>query len=229
MTNDEKIAAALKSDYLSELSVFEALPDCKISHSFERRMQKLIQSYFKEKNKDSIMNRRRIKIRLLIAAIIAATVALGTGSAVLLQYWDTFKLKNVGNDEYRFLVDDPNSAPLQLTEKYTITTDLSEYKKEIINDSEFYYWAVYTCEEDKTIWFSQVTKNYANSTQIGFGNVQVFPEKTPLGKYTAMYYVSADGTQNLIWDNGDYIFELSADGLSKEETKALALTVRNEK
>lgn len=51
MTNDEKIAAALKSDYLSELSVFEALPDCKISHSFERRMQKLIQSYFKEKIK----------------------------------------------------------------------------------------------------------------------------------------------------------------------------------
>lgn len=110
MTNDEKIAAALKSDYLSELSVFEALPDCKISHCFERRMQKLIQSYLKEKNKDSIMNRRRIKIRLLIAAIIAATVALGTGSAVLLQYWDTFKLKNVGNDEYRFLVDDPNSV-----------------------------------------------------------------------------------------------------------------------
>ena len=59
--------------------------------------------------------------------------------------------------------------------------------------------------------------------------MKVFPEKTPLGKYTEMYYVSADGTQNLIWDNGDYIFELSADGLSKEETKALALSVRKEK
>lgn len=29
-----------------------------------------------------------------------------------------------------------------------------------------------------------------------------------------------------MWDNGDYIFELSAEGLSKEETKALALSVK---
>lgn len=49
MTNDEKIAAALKSDYLSELSVFEALPDCKISHSFERRMQKAHTILFQRK------------------------------------------------------------------------------------------------------------------------------------------------------------------------------------
>lgn len=228
MTNNEMIAAALKSDYLSELSVFEALPDYKISHSFDRRMQKLIRSYLKEKNKDHIMSRRRLKIRLLIAAIIAATVALGTGGAVLLQYWDTFKLKNVGNNEYAFLVDNPESAPLQLTEKYRISADLSEYKEEIINDSEFDYWVVYTRDEDKTILFNQITKEYANSMQIGFDEVQVFPEKMPLGKYTAMYYVSANGTQNLIWDNGDYIFELSADGLSKEETKALALSVRKE-
>lgn len=228
MTNDEKIAAALKSDYLSELSVFEALPDYKISHSFDRRMQKLIRSYIKEKNKDRVIGRRRIRIRLLIAAIIAATVALGTGSAVLLHYWDTFKLKNVGNNEYAFMVDNPESAPLQLTEKYMISADLSKYKKEIISDSEINYWTVYTCGEDKTIGFNQVTKDFANSTQIGFGDVQVFPEKMPLGDYTAMYYVSASGVQNLIWDNGDYIFELSADGLSKEETKALALSVKKE-
>ena len=228
MTNDEMIAAALKSDYLSELSVFEALPDYKISHSFDRRMQKLIRSYIKEKNKDRITNRRRIKMRLLIAAIIAATVALGTGSAILLYYWDTFKLKNVGNNEYAFLVDEPESAPSQLTESYRITADLSDYKKEIISDNEFDYWVIYTCGEDKTIWYNQVTKSYANSMQIGLSEVQVFPEKMPLGKYTAMYYVSANGTQTLIWDNGDYIFELSAEGLSKEETKALAMSVKKE-
>ena len=30
MTNDEKIAIALKSDYLSELSVYEMLPNSRI-------------------------------------------------------------------------------------------------------------------------------------------------------------------------------------------------------
>ena len=66
----------------------------------------------------------------------------------------------------------------------------------------------------------------ADSLQIGLGDVQIPPEKTDLGNYTALYYVSANGIQNLMWDNGDYIFELSAEGLSKEETKALALSVK---
>lgn len=42
MTNDEKIAIALKSDYLSELSVFETLPNSRIRSGFDRRMKKMI-------------------------------------------------------------------------------------------------------------------------------------------------------------------------------------------
>lgn len=38
MTNDEMIAMALKSDYLSELSVFESLPNIRIRHGFDRKM-----------------------------------------------------------------------------------------------------------------------------------------------------------------------------------------------
>lgn len=42
MTNDEKIAIALKSDYLSELSVYEMLPNSRIRSGFDRRMKKMI-------------------------------------------------------------------------------------------------------------------------------------------------------------------------------------------
>ena len=102
----------------------------------------------------------------------------------------------------------------------------SGYKKEVISDSELDYWVVYTDDSGKTIWYNQFTKTMADSLQIGLGNVQIPPEKTDLGNYTALYYVSANGVQNLMWDNGDYIFELSAAGLSKEEAKALALSVK---
>ncbi len=226
MTNKEILSAALKSDYLSELSVFEALPDYRMSRSFDRKMHKLIRAYLKQKNRESTVYKRRTRVRLLAIAIIIATVALGTGGVVLLQYWDTFRLRGVGNNEYAFDVSNPESAPKEILDKYRITADLSGYKKEVISDSELDYWVVYTDDSGKTIWYNQFTKTMADSLQIGLGNVQIPPEKTDLDNYTALYYVSANGVQNLMWDNGDYIFELSAEGLSKEETKALALSVK---
>ena len=226
MTNKEILSAALKSDYLSELSVFEALPDYRMSRSFDRKMHKLIRAYLKQKNRESTVYKRRTRIRLLAIAIIIATVALGTGGVVLLQYWDTFRLRGVGNNEYAFDVSNPESAPKEILDKYRITADLSGYKKEVISDSELDYWVVYTDDSGKTIWYNQFTKTMADSLQIGLGNVQIPPEKTDLDNYTALYYVSANGVQNLMWDNGDYIFELSAEGLSKEETKALAISVK---
>lgn len=226
MTNKEILSAALKSDYLSELSVFEALPDYRMSRSFDRKMHKLIRAYLKQKNRESTVYKRRTRVRLLAIAIIIATVALGTGGVVLLQYWDTFRLRGIGNNEYAFDVSNPESAPKEILDKYRITADLSGYKKEVISDSELDYWVVYTDDSGKTIWYNQFTKTMADSLQIGLGNVQIPPEKTDLDNYTALYYVSANGVQNLMWDNGDYIFELSAEGLSKEETKALALSVK---
>ena len=227
MTNKEILSAALKSDYLSELSVFEALPDYRMSRSFDRKMHKLIRAYLKRKNRETAVYKRRSRVRLLAIAIIIATVALGTGSVVLLQYWDTFRLRGVGNNEYAFEVSDPESAPAEILDKYRITADLSGYKKEVISDSDMDYWVVYTDDSGKTIWYNQLTKIMADSMQIWLGDdVQVMPEKTDIGDYTALYYVSANGVQNLMWDNGDYIFELSAEGLSKEETKALALSVK---
>lgn len=226
MTNKEILSAALKSDYLSELSVFEALPDYRMSRSFDRKMHKLIRAYLKQKNRESTVYKRRTRVRLLAIAIIIATVALGTGGVVLLQYWDTFRLRGVGNNEYAFDVSNPESAPKEILDKYRITADLSGYKKEVISDSELDYWVVYTDDSGKTIWYNQFTKTMADSLQIGLGNVQIPPEKTDLDNYTALYYVSANGVQNLMWDNGDYIFELSAEGLSKEEAKALALSVK---
>lgn len=53
MTNKEILSAALKSDYLSELSVFEALPDYRMSRSFDRKMHKLIRAYLKRKNREN--------------------------------------------------------------------------------------------------------------------------------------------------------------------------------
>lgn len=144
MTNKEILSAALKSDYLSELSVFEALPDYRMSRSFDRKMHKLIRAYLKRKNRENTVYKRRTRVRLLAIAIIIATVALGTGGVVLLQYWDTFRLRGIGNNEYAFDVSDPESSPTEILDKYRITADLSSYKKEVISDSDLDYWCYLT-------------------------------------------------------------------------------------
>lgn len=77
MTNDEKIAIALKSDYLSELSVYEMLPNSRIRSGFDRRMKKMINESYTDTAKT--VRHRRVKLRLAIAVIIAATAALATG------------------------------------------------------------------------------------------------------------------------------------------------------
>ena len=69
MTNDEKIAIALKSDYLSELSGFEMLPNSRIRSGFDRRMKKMISESYTDTAKT--VRRRRVKLRLAIAVIIA--------------------------------------------------------------------------------------------------------------------------------------------------------------
>lgn len=71
MTNDEKIAIALKSDYLSELSVYEMLPNSRIRSGFDRRMKKMISESYTDTAKT--VRHRRVKLRLAIAVIIAAT------------------------------------------------------------------------------------------------------------------------------------------------------------
>ena len=68
MTNDEKIAIALKSDYLSELSVFEMLPNSRMRSGFDRRMKKMISESYTDTAKT--VRRRRVKLRLAIAVII---------------------------------------------------------------------------------------------------------------------------------------------------------------
>lgn len=96
MTNDEKIAIALKSDYLSELSVYEMLPNSRIRSGFDRRMKKMISKSYTDTAKT--VRHRRVKLRLAIAVIIAATAALATGGTILLKHWDTFAVKE--NDKY---------------------------------------------------------------------------------------------------------------------------------
>ena len=99
----------LKSDYLSELSVYEMLPNSRIRSGFDRRMKKMINESYTDTAKT--VRHRRVKLRLAIAVIIAATAALATGGTILLKHWDTFAVKE--NDKYSvILISDAENLSL---------------------------------------------------------------------------------------------------------------------
>lgn len=223
MTNDEMIAMALKSDYLSELSVFESLPNSRIRHGFDRKMRKMIKTYYEDEQK--IKSRKRIKLRILIAAAIIAAVTAATGAVVLIQYWDTFTLK-YADDNYILRMTDTENAPLTIEEIYRPDYDLSDYVKTIIADSEQDYTAVYRSGDDRSVIFSQMTKEAVGTVYYGAGNVQIKPEKIQIGDYTAMYYTTESGGVTIAWDNGDYFINISTHGLSMQEAFAIADSVK---
>ena len=148
MTNDEKIAIALKSDYLSELSVYEMLPNSRIRSGFDRRMKKMINESYTDTAKT--VRHRRVKLRLAIAVIIAATAALATGGTILLKHWDTFAVKE--NDKYSvILISDAENSPQCITRYYEPDLDKTAYATRLIEKTEYAYIVEYINKHGKQL------------------------------------------------------------------------------
>lgn len=178
MTNDEKIAIALKSDYLSELSVYEMLPNSRIRSGFDRRMKKMISESYTDTAKT--VRHRRVKLRLAIAVIIAATAALATGGTILLKHWDTFAVKE--NDKYSvILISDAENSPQRITRYYEPDLDTTTYATRLIEKTEYAYIVEYINKHGKQLIFTQCTRSQMENAQIGTEDAQTPPEKVKLG------------------------------------------------
>lgn len=223
MTNDEKIAIALKSDYLSELSVFEMLPNSRMRSGFDRRMKKMISESYTDTAKT--VRRRRVKLRLAIAVIIAATAALATGGTILLKHWDTFAVKE--NDKYSvILISDAEDSPQCITRYYEPDLDKTAYATRLIEKTEYAYIVEYINKHGKQLIFTQCTRSQMENAQIGTEDAQIPPEKVELGDTSAMYCVSKKGMAFLMWDNGEYMFHITATGFGRDELFRIAMSIK---
>ncbi len=225
MTNNEKIAMALKSDYLSELSVFEALPDSRLRLGFDRQMKKMINKNYVDTS--AVIRHRRVKMRIAIAVIIAATAALATGSTILLKHWDTFAIKE--NSKYSLLmISDAENSPHSIETYYEPDFDKTGLIPIVFEKSVYGYGIEYKSEDDsgRIISYLQSVKEMMEKAHLGTEDAQVPPEKIEFGNISALYYVTHDGSNVLIWDDGEYIFHISTSGYTKEETVDIAMSLK---
>ena len=100
---------------------------------------------------------------------------------------------------------DWESAPKKLEKSYRITYDLSEYDKEVLNDSIIQYWENYS-KGDNYIDFAYYPKSMYQNIRLNTEGSDL--EEKTINGYQALYYKTSDGGKCLVWDNGEYIFQM---------------------
>lgn len=172
----------------------------KFSREFERKMDILMGK-----------SHKKIKItpkRLLIAitaALLAVFIMAMSVSAVREAFINFFM--NIFDTNTVVQSVEDMDAPLDFTDKYEITADMSDY--EIVDFGESIFRREYTYEnENCTIYFTQYIKEYydiAINTE-GYGIETIYINDNE-GYYVDMYNQSG---QIISWDNGDYILSILA-------------------
>lgn len=202
MTNaefDDIIREAFKqniSHYFSEEDI-DYTPH-KFSPEFERKMSILM-------GKDS--KPVKFTFKKLLIAVIAALLAVfliamsvsAVREAFINFFVDIFDIRTVVES-----VDDVD-APLEFTDKYEITADMSDY--ELVDFSEDIFDRSYTYENAYcTIYFEQnIKEHYHISVNTEGYNIEKIYINGCEGFYVDMYNQNG---KILIWDNGDYVFSI---------------------
>ena len=179
------------------------------SHRFEKRMKKLIKSMDGEflifKNRGSRVPLRKavqLAFLILILAVLAA-------AAYAFISWGSFKVR-VYDIYSQVNVIDLSGAPLTLEERYEIGSDLTEYDHEVITETDSVVDICYTDlhDENKTFYFSQMTKEALGNERINTENALQMPTAIEVNGCVGLYVQMFMGAHLIIWDNGSYIIEV---------------------
>ena len=191
-----------------EKSVSDDLPAHKFSLRYKRKKKALIKAYEQQREKGTDIQttfrkiRVRQAIRFAVIAVLAAAMLTGAGLYVT-HYIGGLKANQQSTHTDAFALDWEN-APLTFNNRFCLTYDLSDYKKEVIIDNNNYYWEAYT-NGDEFIDFTYSTKEMFQNVRLNTENAVI--ETRNVNGYDALYFKLDEKTQCLIWDNGEYIFD----------------------
>lgn len=225
MNDQEKFARALQSALDADIAEYEKLPDVKISYRFERRMKKLFRAQHPEMRLSGVRLPLRRSVKYAVLAALLAVVLTGATFAVY-RLWETYKVKDHSLYSMLYITDIEN-APKTLEEKYRLGADMSGYKMRIVQDDMFCFLVEYKLENyDTTIIFSQSTKEFSEQVFINTEDAAVMPTEITINEHKGLYYMTNYGAHYVMWDNGDYIIDISAKGIGKNQLILLAETVQ---
>ena len=211
MLNSNKLHTALEMSIKDMNAAYDE--NEVISHRFswryKRKKRAIIKAYQQSLQRPEEFDSRYRKIsfrqKVLIAAMAVVMAALLTGAGVVVTYYiGGIRAEQQSTHTDAFAMDWEN-APLTLEKSYRITYDLSDYTKEIIINIDNYYWEAYTKGYD-FIDFTCSTKEMFQNSRLNTEGTEIEIKK--VNNCDALYFQLDEKTKCLIWDNGEYIFEL---------------------
>lgn len=181
----------------------EALID-NTPHKFSREFERKMDILMGKSNKKIKITPKNLLIAVTVALLAVFTLAMSVSAfreAFINFFMNIFDTNTVVQS-----VEDMD-APLDFTDKYEITADMSNFElvdfSEDIFDREYAYKNEYC-----TIYFTQSIKEYY---QISVNTEGYDMETAFVNGYECIYVnMYNQNGQIIIWDNGDYVFSILA-------------------
>lgn len=224
MNIDELIAEALKHDLENDLDMYTSIPDHHFSFGFERKMKKL---FSRSTNSPSLKTPLFSFRKSLKLALIVAITALVTGAAfVSYKLWDNYRIRDMR--VYSFLdIVDIDDAPTTIKERYSVSVSADGYFENVLLNDEYNYWVEYTQQENgMSFSFQQTVKSSYQNVLLNTEDSLENPSEILINGCPGIYFETHDGEKCIIWDQGDYILDVSGYEIGKYELIGIAESVQ---
>lgn len=185
-------------DYIPE-SELDYTPH-KFSKKFEDKMNKLL---------GKPAPTRRITLKNIMICVTAAIIAACATSLCVGAIRDALKnfITSIFQTHTEVQSVTDGNAPLDFSDKYEITADMSEF--ELVSTSEDVFAREYVYQNEHcTIIFNQNIKKYYNVTE---NTEEYYMEIIDINGHEGYYIELTDlYSKRIVWDNGNYVFSISA-------------------
>lgn len=223
------LRAVLKESAQLEWAKYDNVPEHTFSRKHCRSMKRIFKLYDKQHHSYSnSCSNQRVRITRKTALIIVLIVFLAAAAGCAAAYFMSQSFHGTVRHDYTelFVINTDNCPPI-IEEKYYLSDLLQDFELLDTDSTPFYENTSYKNKlTGQVIAFRQWVKTEYDSSHYNTEG-QDFEEIEINGHYGICLDFSPKGhiSSCVIWDNGDYIFELSGD-LPKNELIDLAKTAK---
>ena len=203
-----------------QMELSSAVPtDHIFSDDYNKRMQKLIKRQKKTYYPLICTSARRVACVIAAFFIMSMTTVLSV-EALRKPFFDFIIGIFTDHSEVKS-IDSRGDYPDKIENNYEITADISEYSIVYSFDDDVTHQIDYQ-NNDSIIYFSQIVVNEFN---YDYNTQDAEIEHLTILEYEAIGFLDNNNFYNLIWNNGDYIIDISSN-IDKDALIEVAKSVK---
>ena len=211
-----------------DLARYSDIPTFNTSKKHDRAMQRIFKRY--DRNTRGLRLQTAIRVRTMrkriIVALVVIIVAIFTGFTAAYFISRSFQGEVHKNNTELFPIDMKN-CPTVIEDKYYLSELPRGFEEAEFDSSPFYEYIIYkNTQIGQTITFKQWTKS--NFDPMHYNTETDNLEEVEINDHYGVCLDLSNDEHNLtslIWDNGDYIIEITGD-LSKKDLIDLAKSAK---